>query len=179
MTLAEAIQAGDLLEVARCYVRAGLSVLPVRADGSKGAAVKWAEFQERKPTDAELVQWFAPHKAVGVAVVCGKISGNLAVLDFESDAAWQRWRERAEALELVPLFAGFPLARTPKGGRHLYCRIKQQAVAGGKLAMRAKNETLIEVRGEGHYVLAPGSPVACHPTNLPYTFESMGWLANG
>ena len=53
-----------------------------------------------------------------------------------------------------------------------------QAVAGGKLAMRSKSETLIEVRGEGHYVLAPGSPRACHQTNVPYTFEAMGWLAD-
>lgn len=176
MTLAEAIQAGDLLEVARCYVRAGLSVIPVRADGSKAAAVRWAEFQERRPTDGELAEWFAPHRAVGVAVVCGKVSGNLAVLDFESDLIWKQWHERATALDLVPLFDGFPLARTPKGGRHLYCRIKEQAMAGGKLAMRSKSETLIEVRGEGHYVVAPGSPVACHPLNLPYTFDAMGWL---
>lgn len=176
MTLAEAIEAGDLLAVARHYVAAGLSVIPVRADGSKAASVKWAEFQERKPTDAELVDWFKPHRAVGVAVVCGKVSGNLAVMDFESDSIWRQWHERAVALQFADLFDGFPLARTPKGGRHLYCRIREQAVAGGKLAMRSRSETLIEVRGEGHYVVAPGSPVACHPLNLPYTFEAAGWL---
>ncbi len=176
MTLAEAIESGDLLAVARAYVRAGLSVIPVRADGSKAAAIKWAEFQERVATDGELAEWFAPHKAVGVAVVCGKISGNLAVLDFESDSAWHVWAERAAVLGLEGVYAGFPLARTPKGGRHLYCRIAEGAVAGGKLAMRSKNETLIEVRGEGHYVLAPGSPAACHAANVPYTFERRGWL---
>lgn len=180
MTLAEAIDANDLLAVARCYVGAGLSVIPVKADGSKAAAVKWGDYMERKPTDAELSAWFAPHKPVGVAVVCGKVSGNLAVLDFESDAAWQRWLARAESLPPVPpMYAGFPLVRTPKGGRHLYCRIAEEAAAGGKLAMRSKNETLIEVRGQGHYVLAPGSPRACHPLNVSYTFETLGWLANG
>jgi hypothetical protein len=179
VTLAEAIEQNNLLEVARGYVRAGLSVIPVRADGSKAAAVKWGELQERFPTPDELAHWFAPQKAVGVAVVCGKVSGNLAVLDFESDSAWHRWHEQAALLEMLPFFAGFPLVRTPKGGRHLYCRIREQAVAGGKLAMRSKSETLIEVRGEGHYVLAPGSPIACHPQNKPYTFETMGWLANG
>lgn len=176
MTLAEAIEQNNLLEAARAYVRAGLSVIPVRADGSKAAAVKWGDLQERRPTDAELLEWFAPHRAVGVAVVCGKVSGNLAVLDFESDSAWHRWHEQATALEMLPFFAGFPLVRTPKGGRHLYCRIKEQAVAGGKLAMRSKSETLIEVRGQGHYVIAPGSPIACHELNKPYTFEAMGWL---
>ena len=179
MTLSEAIAAGDLLETARAYVRAGLSVLPVRADGSKAAAVKWAELQERFPTPDELAAWFAPHRPVGVAVVCGKVSGNLAVLDFESESAWQQWRERAEQLGLSPIYAGFPLVRTPKGGRHLYCRIREEAAAGTKLAMRSENETLIEVRGQGHYVLAPGCPAACHVLNKPYTFESRGWLSNG
>lgn len=178
MRLTEALAANDLLAVARAYVAAGLSVIPVRADGSKAAALKWGDLQERVPTDAELAAWFAPNKPVGIAIVCGKVSGNLAVLDFESDTAWHLWRERAEALELLPMVAGFPLSRTPKGGRHLYCRVREQAVAGGKLAMRAKNETLIEVRGEGHYVLAPGSPRACHHMNVPYTFEAMGWLAD-
>lgn len=176
MTLAEAIQAGDLLAVARHYVAVGLSVIPVKADGSKGAAVKWGEFMERMPTDAELAAWFAPHRPVGIAVVCGKVSGNLAVMDFENDSAWQRWRERAEALGVSTLFAGFPIVRAPKGGRHLYCRIAEEPAAGGKLAMVAKNETLIEVRGQGNYVLAPGCPVSCHPTNTRYAFVEMGWL---
>ena len=151
-------------------------MIPVRADGSKAAAIKWGEFMERMPTDAELSDWFAPHKPVGIAVVCGKVSGNLAVLDFESESAWQRWHTRAEELGIPALFAGFPLVRTPRGGRHLYCRIKEQAAAGGKLAMRSERETLIEVRGQGNYVLAPGCPNACHETNIPYTVVEMGWF---
>ncbi|MFM8271982.1 MAG: bifunctional DNA primase/polymerase [Gemmata sp.] len=176
MTLAEAIEAGDLLAVARHYVAAGLSVIPVRADGSKAAAVKWADLMERAPTADELTAWFAPHRAVGVAIVCGKVSGNLAVMDFESDSAWRRWHDRAAALGIADWYAGFPLVRTPKGGRHLYCRIAQQPAPGGKLAMRSKSETLIEVRGQGNYVLAPGCPTCCHELNAPYTFESLGWL---
>ncbi|MFX9011977.1 bifunctional DNA primase/polymerase, partial [Acinetobacter baumannii] len=89
----------------------------------------------------------------------------------ETESAWQRWRERAGQLgaAVTELFAGFPVVRTPKGGRHLYCRIDRQHAPGGKLAMRARNETLIEVRGQGNYVLAPGCPLACHPTMAPYT----------
>jgi hypothetical protein len=44
--------------------------------------------------------------------------------------------------------------------------------------MVAKNETLIEVRGQGHYVLAPGCPIGCHQLNKPYTFEAKGWLSD-
>lgn len=176
MKLVEAIAAGDLLETARAYVELGLSVIPVRADGSKAAAVKWGEYQERFPTDEELRAWFAPNKPVGIAVVCGKVSGNLAVLDFERLAIWERWHERAELIGFADIYAACPLVRTPKGGRHLYCRTGKHAFAGGKLAMASKSETLIEVRGEGNYVLAPGCPPSCHPSNIAYVGEKWGWL---
>lgn len=171
----------SVLEAARRYVAAGLSVIPVRADGSKAPKLSRGEveqYRERMPTDAELQKWFSPDLPVGLAVVCGKISGNLAVLDFESQAAWERWRDRTVSLGVSHLYAAFPLVRTPKGGRHLYCRIREGWAPGAKLARVAERETLIEVRGQGHYVLAPGCPAACHPLNLPYTFESKGWLSN-
>lgn len=170
-----------VLDAARRYVAAGLSVIPVRADGSKAPALRTGEveqYRERFATEEELLHWFAPERAVGVAIVCGKISGNLAVLDFETAHAWERWLERAMTTKAAGLIATLPIVKTPKGGRHLYCRIGEGWVAGGKLAMRSKNETLIEVRGQGHYVLAPGCPPACHLLNRPYEFESKGWLAN-
>lgn len=179
MTLAEAVAAGDVLAAARCYVAAGLSVIPVRADGSKAPALNKGEveqYRERFPAGEELERWFAPSRAVGVAVVCGKISGNLAVMDFESQSAWDAWLRRVTDVGVAGLFEGFPLVRTPKGGRHLYCRVREGWVTGGKLAMRAKDETLIEVRGQGHYVLAPGCPIACHELNRPYVLERAGWL---
>ena len=86
-----------VLDWARRYVRNGLSVIPVRADGSKAPALAKGEveqYRERFPTDAELQEWFAPHRAVGVAVVCGKQSGNLAVLDIESEPWWRAWLAR-------------------------------------------------------------------------------------
>ncbi len=168
-----------ILETARRYLAAGLSVIPVRADGSKAAAVKWDEFKDRMPTDAELVLWFGSGRAVGLAIVCGKVSGNLAVMDFESQSGWDRWRERLNASGHLAALDGLPIVRTPKGGRHLYCRIPEGWVAGTKLAMVSRNETLVEIRGQGHYVLAPGCPAACHPLNVPYTVEQQGWLPNG
>lgn len=172
----------DPLSAARWYVRNGLSVIPVRADGSKAPALKAGEveqYRERFPTDDELAGWFAPHKAVGLAIVCGKISGNLAVLDFESDTVWRRWLARVTELNISAAIAPLPVVRTPKGGRHVYCRLADGWAPGMVLARRSAREVLVEVRGQGHYVLAPGCPPACHETNVPYVFESEGWLANG
>jgi hypothetical protein len=170
-----------VLDAARRYIAAKLSVIPVRADGSKAPALKTGEveqYRNRFATLEELTRWFGPGSQNGVAVVCGAVSGNLAVLDFESQSAWDAWLRRTTETGRADLFAGFPLVRTPKGGRHLYCRIREGWASGGKLAMRSKTETLIEVRGQGHYVLAPGCPPACHELNRPYVFESEGWLAD-
>jgi hypothetical protein len=99
-------------------------------------------------------------------------------MDFESESAWERWLDRVTKANRGGIIASAPIARTPKGGRHVYCRIKEGWVAGTPLAKRAKDEILVEIRGQGHYVLAPGCPPACHPLNKAYTWESEGWLAN-
>src|SRR5205807_558708 len=31
-------------------------------------------------------------------------------------------------------------------------------------------------RGSQHFVVAPGSPTACHTTGIPYQLERSGWL---
>lgn len=168
-----------VIEWARWYVRAGLSVIPIRADGSKAPALGKGEveqYRERFPEDAEFQKWFAPERAVGLAVVCGKVSGNLAVIDIESQVAWERWTGRLRDAGALWLIDRCPVVRTPKGGRHVYCRLSDGWVAGGKLAMLSKSETLVEVRGQGHYVLAPGCPPACHELNRSYEFEARGWL---
>jgi hypothetical protein len=50
---------------------------------------------------------------------------------------------------------------------------------GCKLARTTAGETLIEVRGCQHYVVAPGSPSACHPTGRPWRILRAGWLDGG
>lgn len=173
------LRLSEIWDVARFYVQVGLSVIPVRADGSKAPSLARGEveqYRERFPSHEEIKAWFGHGRAVGLAIVCGKISGNLAVLDFESPQAWQNWQRRCEELGLTKLYDTFPRVVTPRGGRHVYCRIREGWVSGGKLAMRSKTETLIEVRGQGHYVLSPGCPAACHELNREYEFETSGWL---
>lgn len=172
----------EVIEYARAYIAAGLSVIPVKADGSKAPSLKTGEvetFRERFATEEELQEWFAPNRGVGLAIICGKISGNLAVLDFESDSAWQTWLKRIEETPIMAAIQECPVIKTPKGGRHVYYRIAETWVSGPKLARRSDKETIIEVRGQGQYVLAVGCPVACHELNISYVFDSKGWLKEG
>jgi putative DNA primase/helicase len=143
-----------------------LSVVPILPDGKKRPAVKWQEYQRRLPTAAQLHMWFAGG-ANGIAIICGAVSGGLEVLDFDDAEAFELWsslvrEDHAELLERLPQ------VRTPAGGTHVYYRCEKIG-RNTKLAYPADGvKALVETRGEGGYVLAPGCPGACHPSGGVY-----------
>jgi hypothetical protein len=185
-----------ILDTARHLVSAGVSVIPIKADGSKAPAStrlpidektlkpSWKPYQTRLATDQELVHWFS-RPTVGIAVVAGEVSGNLEILDIDEPALVRLWYELVEQ-EAPGLVSRLVVVRTPREGygRHGYYR---SAVIGGntKLAQglrpdgqgQMKVATLIETRGEGGYALIPPSLATCHQLNRPYVV-SQGDLAN-
>lgn len=168
----------EVLKAARRYLAAGLSVIPIKADGSKTPVYSgWRDYSTRIATDAELTKWFCGSVPAGVGVVPGPASGNLVVLDFEhkgGTSAYAEWRAGLDPVAAV-LLASCPIVRTPSGGRHVWVRLPE-SVPGGKLARFAAGTTKIEIRGLGHQVLAPGCPPECHKDKLTYEFEQTGWL---
>lgn len=173
----------QVLAAARSYINNGLSVIPIRADGSKAPALSWKEFQSRRMTPNEITANFS--NGGGIAVVGGAISGNLEILDIDApelnDAFFDACRDHGVETDHLPL------TETPSGARHLYYRC-EETITGNipTLARRAsivpdntpksrlingqwvKVEPLIETRGEGGYALVYPSPAACHEANKPY-----------
>lgn len=168
----------SVLDWARRYVGAGLSVIPVRSDGSKAPAQKnWRTFTDRLPTAEELIEWFGGEHDFGLGVVPGPASGNLAVLDFEvrhGGSAFEEWL-RTTPREVYAHISDCPIIITPSGGRHVWIR-NAEPRKGTVLARDAAGLVKIEIRGTGQQVLAPGCPVKCHSSGKPYTFEQHGWL---
>lgn len=181
MGLQDLILSGDVLGVARAYVQAGLSVIPVRADGSKAPAeAGWRAYSGRLALDPELEAWFAGPGPVGVGVVPGAASGNLAILDLEhkgSESVFEQWAGRLPAAVRRRLL-DCPIVSTPSGGRHVWVRLPEPQ-DGCRLARYAGGQTKIEVRGDGHQVLAPGCPAVCHASRRLYEFVNWGWLGDG
>jgi hypothetical protein len=156
-------------DAARRYVELGFSVIPVRADGSKAPLESgWREFSDRQPRTEELKHWFGNGSVCGIGIPCGPASGNLAVLDFETGDVWERWRALLSS-ETVDFIDRCPIVRTPSGGVHVWCRSSQRT-AGTVLARDKDKGVLIEIRGDGHQVLAPGCPASCHKTGRLYEF---------
>ncbi len=156
----------DLLDVALRYQRAGLSVLPIRADGSKAPALSgWKELQSRLPTEEELRQWFGGALR-GVGVVAGAVSGNLAVIDFDDDSAWFAFMDACNEYGYTGWTYDLPCAKTPCG-HHLYFRAPEP-LPTQVLARAEDGSTLVELRGEGAYAIVPPSPAEVHPDGKPY-----------
>jgi hypothetical protein len=163
------------LDAALAYAAGGLSVIPIKRDGSKAPAVgTWKQYQKRLPTEAELREWFDGPDPPGIAIVGGDVSGGLETIDFDkmADSIYPKWCELVEA-ERPGLTARLCVVRTPRPGFHVRYRCAEAPIPGNcKLAvdpsLPANDRTLIETRGQGGYALAPGGPPECHETGRTY-----------
>jgi hypothetical protein len=154
----------DALKYLKHY---GFSVIPTGKD--KKPLIKWEEYQKRKPTEAEIGEWFKNSPEANVGIVTGDISG-ICVVDVDSKEAAE------EIIKYLPDTIECPTVQTPRGGHHLYFR---------SAGLPSKNGVLqhIDFKANGGYVLAPPSqnghgkayewtisPSTCVPPELPTSF---------
>lgn len=155
------------LQIAEHLRNYNLSVIPVKVDGSKAPPFPWVRFKEELPTKLDLEQQFGALR-LGIAIICGVISGGLEVFDFDGEAEriFPLWKTKIQHL-----FDKYCLivVRTPSGGFHVYFRCSEISKSN-KIACdpEAEKKVLIETRGEGAYIIAPGSPPATHSTGKLY-----------
>lgn len=128
----------------------GFSVFPVRK-GMKVPVGKWTEYQSRLATPDEIAVWDAADFNVGV--VCGSVS-NLFVVDVDSEEGQTFYDSFAPPLT--------PTVRTSKG-RHFYFRYPK----GLRNRVRV-GDVPLDVRGEGGFVVGPGS---LHPSGEAYEWQ--------
>jgi hypothetical protein len=137
------MEQGDVLTCALEYENLGYSIIPVGKD--KKPLIKWEEFQKRKASRKEIIQWFMDFKEVNIGIVTGEIS-NLVVVDLD-DIQYQKALEH-----YLPPLLEMPISSTPRGGRHFYFNYPSYEVRN---ATNILNK--VDIRGEGGYVVAPPS----------------------
>lgn len=127
----------------------GLSVFPLRERGKKPIVDTWTKYQkERAPIDV-LVQWWREYPNANIAVACGPVSGVL-VLDVDGDIG----REALEALEGKHGKLPSTWRSLTGKGEHYWFRYP----AGRRIGNSAhKLGAGLDTRGQGGYVVAPGS----------------------
>lgn len=138
------------LDHALALWRCGFSVIPVpRPDARQDGDVPtflWKRYQTERPTEAQLREWFsgAPQN---LAIVTGAVSG-IVVVEADSRAGL-RWcaRHLCTTPWQIKTARGFHLIYRYPGVR-VHARAPLDT-GGGRLQ--------VDVRGDGGYVLGPGS----------------------
>lgn len=167
-----------ILGTANAYADHGLSVLPIRPDGTKAPACpEWETYQDHIATEAERRKMFAG-RIVGVGIIGGRVSGRLEIIDFDKPEFFEPFCNEVELLS-PGLIARLPQVATPREnntGRQLFYRCEEiegnQALAEFMITNpttgKPQKKASIETRGEGGYVVTVGSPPRCHASGLSY-----------
>ena len=144
------------LQAALDYASRGLSVIPVRPDinpkdgkAEKKPYIPWKIHQKRRATYGEIRKWWGKWPNAMVGIVTGEISGIL-VMDCDTLAGY-------EAIQaLLPDSIILPIARTPRGGWHLWFIYP----VGSGITIGAGLLPGVDFRGQSGYVVAPPSKLA-------------------
>lgn len=142
------------------FKKESLCIIPIPYK-EKAAAIKWQEFQSRKPTVGEVTQWFLNEHESNLAVVCGAISGNLVVLDCDSEEKFNELMGIiGEKTGCTDFFSWTTIVKTGKGF-HIYLKTDQP--------VKSMKFPALDIKGEGGYVIAPPS---IHPSGAAYRFAN-------
>ena len=172
----------QIKQAALIYRKSGISVLPTGKD--KIPLISWKSRQSLIPTE-ESVRIDFSKPGMCVALVTGKVSGNLEILDFDFNGEFfENWQELVEN-ESQGLILRLVKQKTQNGGYHIAYRCPEVEIPGnmklasdyievscpGEHEFKGKklkaiqqngncyiSPTYIETRGEGGYFLACPSP---------------------
>jgi hypothetical protein len=130
----------SIFECAERYSRMGLGVIPVSYAG-KHPIVKWEQYQHRRANEIELNEWFGNGQPRNVGIVCGRVSNNLVVLDFDKPESYERFFNTAN------LESETPVVKTARGF-HVWLQTIEpvRSFVVGELGL--------DVIGEGKFILA-------------------------
>lgn len=178
-------------------IEQGISVIPVWDEDrtfkgkpvmKKQPCLKWQAYQEIKMTKEELWHKMEMFGTSAVAMVCGKVSNNMEVIDI--DVKHKKGIDASlfkDIRDLFPdVFQKLRVHKTPSGGYHIPYYVTGGLIPGNqKLAGRLPTEielaenpklkvlTFIETRGEGGYVAAP--PSQGYSVVKPESFPTITW----
>lgn len=169
----------SILDAALEWHRRGVCVIPAKP--GKRPGLPWTEYQTRTSTEEEIRAWFGRDRYDGFGVVCGAVSGNLEMIEFEGRA-----RHLVDEITDAMIDHGLtdPWTRiatgyaevTPSNGLHLFYRVDGPAAGNTKLASRPatpeelavkpaeRTKVLLETRGEGGFVVVSPSGGSVHPS---------------
>jgi len=122
----------------------GFSIFP--CNEQKKAMVKWLDCQKKKPTEAQVREWWTKWPDAMIGVATGKLS-NLLLMDADSEGALETYSK------YFPLDIETPTVRTGGGGYHYYFKFPD----GCKITSNNGWAEKADAKGEGGYSILPPS----------------------
>lgn len=160
-----------LMDTAIQYLEMGFSV--IATDMFKQSVVKWKNFQDKAASANQLLNMFTHPDAHGIAIIAGRVSGNLEIIDIDAkyDIKGKLLERLCDAIKTshAKLVKSLVVAQSCSGGYHLYYRcheIEPNQLLARRLVTeeeKARNpkekvKVLIETRGQGGYIIVPPTP---------------------
>lgn len=153
------------LEILLSYQNNSLSILPTK--GKVSSLKTWKAYQAILPSEDDIKKWYNEGRFSEVAVITGKVSGNLEALDFDNkdkefpaEKNFQEFKELVENSEYSDLWNKLVVQKSQSGGFHIFYRADN--INGNKKLAEIDREglriVLIETRGIGGYILIEPSP---------------------
>lgn len=169
----------DHLKGAMAWHDAGMSVIPVVADGSKKPYAAWKDYQSFRASRAKVERWFKTSPEQGVGLICGEVSNNLEMTEIEAvRMGGEHWDRIADCMGdngVYPtwnrLITEGYCESTPSGGIHILYTVVGNPIPGNtKIAMDVTGkQTYAETRGEGGFVVVAPSGGRVHKTGESWT----------
>lgn len=112
-TIVKAAQQETTLSAALVYAALGLSIIPL--DGKRPALTTWTEYQQTAASPETIRAWDSAGLMKNIGIICGRVSGNLVVLDLDGAAGYP-----AFAATFPALAETYTIASGGGVGRHVY-----------------------------------------------------------
>lgn len=156
----------QVLEAALKYRKLGWSVIPMkRAD--KRPHIKWKKYQTELPSEQDLQSWFAKWPDANIALVCGGVSGVLAI-DFDSKEALEHYKAvyDMDVEDTICQITG-----REDGGLHALFN-----TMGQKIPLIQPILEKTDLKGDGSYIIVEPS---IHETGRAYKWGHLNPLTDG
>ena len=153
----------DRVEIATSYANMGWYVFPLAPETKDKPVVKWSE--EKTIDHFQIIEWWTENPEYNIAIATGEQS-NLSVVDIDNEDALKLFRQYSHLFPEKPNLA----AKTPRG-YHIYYQYTPLLKQGADVFVIKENSG-IDIRSEGGYVVAPSSVV----TDKHYVREMYTWL---
>ena len=155
------------LDYALMYHSLGFSIFPLKPRSKQPAVKTWKPYQEQPPTEEEVRKWFKDGKR-NIAIVTGRVSNNLVVIDFDNEEVFKEFIKKLHKHRKLDGALNYTwIVKTGKG-YHIYVKLQSP-----DLVPRTKPRLKpgLDIKAEGGYVVAPPS---IHPSGKRYEFIKVG-----